>query len=53
MSCCLGEVLVTLVRRSAASLLAELRAGQSVIEHMLEQMVYQMGHRPSTSEVHS
>src|SRR5688500_7142654 len=53
LSCCLGEVLVTLLRRSAAGLAAEMQGGESVIEHMLEQVIYQMGHRPSASEVAS
>lgn len=44
---------MTLLRRSAASLAAELTAGRSVLEHMLEQMLYASGHRPSTAEIHS
>jgi hypothetical protein len=44
---------VTLLRRSAAGLAAEMQGGESVIEHMLEQVIYQMGHRPSASEVAS
>jgi hypothetical protein len=44
---------VTLLRRSAASLAAELNAGRSVLEHMLRQMIFQIGHRPSSAEVAS
>lgn len=44
---------MTLVRRSAAALAAELDGSHSVIEHMINQMLYQMGHRPSGSEVSS
>jgi hypothetical protein len=44
---------VTLLRRSAASLAFEFRAGRSVIEDMLRQMLYHAGHRPSGAEIAS
>ncbi len=44
---------MTLLRRSAASLATDLNAGRSVLEHMLRQMIYQMGHSPSAAEVAS
>ena len=44
---------MTLLRRSAAALHAELSAGDSVVEHMMRQMIHRMGHRPAEAEVHS
>lgn len=44
---------MTLLRRSAASLASELSTGDSVVEHMMGQMIFRMGHRPGHSEVTS
>jgi hypothetical protein len=44
---------VTLLRRSAASLASDLSTGDSVVESMLRQMIFRMGHRPAQAEVSS
>ena len=44
---------MSLLRRSAASLASDFSAGNSVVEHMMRQMIFGMGHRPSHAEVTS